>query len=268
MKTWTYKVYKGHNMLKKMNNSFKKLLIIIGLTTLSSQVMAQTEQERRLQAEKSEVWEPVPEIVSAPANKPPSDAIVLIGNNNTVKLWEGAKKPTMQWHYQNGELTVKAGTGDIKTKQKFCDVQLHIEWKTPVDVSDMQGQQRNNSGLFFQQRYEVQILDSFNNKTYPNGQAASIYKQTIPLVNAMRAPGQWQHYDIIYRAPRFKEQTLEQPGYITVMHNGVVVQNHVEIQGTTEWIGAPSYKAHGCAPLQLQDHGNKVSFRNMWVREL
>lgn len=257
-------------MLKKMktNKGLNTLLIMTVLSALSAQVIAQTEQERRLQAEKTEVWEPVPEIVNTPANMAPSDAMVLIGNNDTRSLWEGVKEPDMQWHYQNAELTVKAGTGDIKTKQSFCDVQLHIEWKTPVDVSGMQGQQRNNSGLFFQQRYEVQILDSFNNKTYPNGQAASIYKQTIPLVNAMRAPGQWQVYDIIYRAPRFNEQTLEQPGYITVMHNGVVVQNHVEIQGTTEWIGAPSYKAHGCAPLQLQDHGNKVSFRNMWVREL
>lgn len=255
-------------MLNKVNNNVNTLLIITVLTSLSSQAIAQTEQERRSQAEKTEVWEPVPEIVNAPANKPPSDAIVLIGNNATMNLWESAKETAMQWLYQNGELTVKAGTGDIKTKQDFCDIQLHIEWKTPMDVSGMQGQQRNNSGLFLQQRYEVQILDSFNNKTYPNGQAASIYKQTIPLVNAMRAPGQWQHYDIIYRAPRFNEQTLEQPGYITVIHNGVVVQNHVEIEGTTEWIGAPSYKAHGCAPLQLQDHGNKVSFRNMWVRKL
>ncbi|BCO17441.1 hypothetical protein KUC3_02980 [Alteromonas sp. KC3] len=112
------------------------------------------------------------------------------------------------------------------------------------------------------------MLDSFENKTYPNGQAASVYKQTIPLVNAMKAPGNWQTYDIIYKAPRFEGESLSSPGYVTVIHNGVVVQNHTEIQGTTEWIGAPKYKAHGCAPLQLQDHGNYVSFKNIWVREL
>ena len=109
---------------------------------------------------------------------------------------------------------------------------------------------------------------TYQNKTYPNGQAASVYKQTIPLVNATRPPGEWQEYDIIFTAPRFDGEALESPGYVTVIHNGVVVQNHVEIQGTTEWIGAPKYKAHGCAPIQLQDHDNLVSFRNIWLREL
>ena len=132
----------------------------------------------------------------------------------------------------------------------------------------MQGQQRNNSGVFLQQRYEVQILDSYANQTYPNGQAASIYKQAIPLVNAMRPAGEWQYYDIIYKAPRFANERLISPAFITVIHNGVLVQNHVEIEGKTEWIGPPSYEAHGCEPLQLQDHGNLVSFRNIWVREL
>jgi hypothetical protein len=122
--------------------------------------------------------------------------------------------------------------------------------------------------VFLQQRYEIQILDSYNNRTYANGQAGSVYKQTIPLANAMRAPGEWQVYDIIFQAPRFEGESLKKPGYVTVIHNGVLLQNHTEIQGSTEWIGPPSYKAHGCAPLQLQDHGNFVSFRNMWVREL
>ena len=132
----------------------------------------------------------------------------------------------------------------------------------------MEGQQRNNSGVFLQQRYEVQVLDSYESKTYANGQAASIYKQTIPLVNATRPPEQWQEYDIIFTAPRFDDETLKTPGYITVLHNGVVVQNHVEIQGKTEWIGEPSYEAHGCAPIQLQDHSNEVSFRNIWIRKI
>jgi hypothetical protein len=145
---------------------------------------------------------------------------------------------------------------------------LHFEWQVPQPSADMKGQQRNNSGIFFQQRYEVQVLDSYDNPTYSNGQAGSVYKQTIPLVNAMRPPQSWQVYDIIYQAPRFSGEKLTTPGYVTVLHNGVLVQNHTEIQGTTEWIGAPKYVAHDCAPLQLQDHGNLVSYRNMWVREL
>jgi hypothetical protein len=221
---------------------------------------------REQQAAKTEVWEPVPETVSFSKNNVPSDAIVLLGDN--LSAWEALKGGDASWSMQDGVLTVKPGAGDIKTKASFCDIQLHVEWMAPMPEEEMEGQQRNNSGIFLQQRYEVQVLDSFENKTYPNGQAASVYKQTIPLVNAMKAPGNWQTYDIIYKAPRFDGEDLSSPGYVTVIHNGVVVQNHTEIQGTTEWIGAPKYKAHGCAPLQLQDHGNYVSFKNIWVREL
>lgn len=219
------------------------------------------------QAEKTEVWTPVPAIVSALAGQVPSDAIVLIDSTN-LDQWESLKEGPAEWTLDNGKVTVTPGKGDIKTKQSFCDIQLHFEWQVPQPSADMKGQQRNNSGIFLQQRYEVQVLDSFNNPTYSNGQAGSVYKQTIPLVNAMRPPQTWQVYDIIYQAPRFSGEVLSTPGYVTVLHNGVLVQNHTEIQGTTEWIGAPKYAAHGCAPLQLQDHGNLVSFRNMWVREL
>lgn len=241
----------------------------LAMASLSSvaPVIAQEQLEPWQQAQKTEVWEPVPEVVAAPKDAPPSDAIVLIGNN-TEAQWQGVKQAGFPWTVDQGVLTVKPGSGDIKTKQDFCDIQLHLEWKTPVDVEGMEGQERNNSGLFFQQRYEIQILDSYENATYPNGQAASVYKQTIPLVNAMRPAGEWQSYDIIYTAPKFNADELVSPGFVTVIHNGVVVQNHTEIQGSTEWIGPPSYKAHGCAPLQLQDHGNLVSFRNMWVRPL
>lgn len=218
-------------------------------------------------AQQTEVWEPVPSIVSLDKGGMPSDAIPLFDGNSLDK-WVSLKGEANPWSLKNGEMIVKPGTGDIKTKQTFCDVQLHLEWKTPTKVEDMEGQQRNNSGIFFQQRYEIQILDSFDNKTYPNGQAASVYKQTIPLVNAMLPPGQWQTYDIIFNAPTFKGSELEKPAYITVIHNGVIVQNHVEIQGKTEWIGPPSYEPHGCEPFQLQDHGNLVSFRNIWVRKL
>ena len=237
-------------------------------TIFSAYSIAQKElKQREKLAQRSEVWEPVPMIVSAPNGQPPSDAIILF-NGSDLRAWQNLDGGEAPWSLQNGSFMVKPGSGDIKTKQSFCDIQFHIEWKTPNDVEGLQGQQRNNSGVFLQQRYEIQVLDSYNNPTYANGQAASIYKQSIPLVNVMRPAGQWQYYDIIYTSPRFNGTTLSEPAYVTVMHNGVLVQNHVEIQGKTEWIGAPSYKAHGCAPLQLQDHGNQVSFRNVWVREL
>ncbi|SEN33570.1 3-keto-disaccharide hydrolase [Halomonas caseinilytica] len=221
------------------------------------------------QAEKTEVWEPVPETVQAPADGVPSDATVLFDGTN-LDAWEAEDGGAAPWHVEGRAMTVKRGAGGIRTREDFCDVQLHLEWRTPEDTAGMDGQDRGNSGVFLQERYEIQVLDSYDNETYPNGQAASIYKQHIPLVNASRPPGEWQSYDIIYTAPRFDDAgELESPAYATVLHNGVLVQNHVEIQGTTEWIGAPSYdEAHGCAPLYLQDHDAAVSFRNIWVREL
>ena len=160
------------------------------------------------------------------------------------------------------------GTGAIRTRQAFGDCQLHIEWRTPAEVKG-EGQERGNSGVFLQERYEVQVLDSWNNRTYSNGQAASIYKQYIPLVNASRRPGEWQTYDIFFRAPRFTpDSTLVSPGYVTVVHNGVLVQDHVELKGVTVYRGAPFFEAHGPEPLMLQDHGTPVSYRNIWIREL
>lgn len=252
-----------------MQQSLLRLAVGLAATMgIAASASATNDQlSREQQAAKTEVWEPVPPVVSARANQPPSDAIVLF-NGDDLSAWESVEQGSAQWAVKDGVMTVKPGTGDIKTKQAFCDVQLHLEWQTPPDVEGLQGQERNNSGIFLQQRYEVQILDSFDNKTYPNGQAAAVYKQHIPLVNAMRPPGEWQTYDILFTAPTFDGDELTKPGYVTVLHNGVVVQHHVEIQGKTEWIGAPSYQAHGCAPLQLQDHSNPVSFRNIWVREL
>lgn len=221
------------------------------------------------QAQKTEVWEPVPAKVEAPADGVPSDAIVLFDGSD-LNEWEGENGGEPTWVLKGEAMTVARKKGGIRTKRSFCDVQLHLEWRAPEDIEGMDGQNRGNSGVFLQERYEVQVLDSYNNKTYPNGQAASIYKQHIPLVNASRPPGVWQSYDIIYQAPEFAESgELETPAYVTVLHNGVVVQNHVEIQGATEWIGEPSYdEAHGCAPLYLQDHDASVSYRNIWVREL
>lgn len=218
-------------------------------------------------AMETEVWEPVPPVVAAPPNVPPTDAIILFDGKN-LNQWLSLDGTPAKWKVAKKELTVVPKTGDIKTKESFCDVQLHLEWRSPRVVVG-EGQGRGNSGVFLQERYEVQILDSYKNETYPNGQAASVYKQSIPLVNVTRAPGEWQTYDIIFIAPRFDDNNeLLSPATVTVLHNGVLVQNHFELQGPTEWIGKPPYSAHGCAPLRLQDHGDQVSFRNIWIRNL
>jgi hypothetical protein len=166
-------------------------------------------------------------------------------------------------------MTVVPGSGSIVTRRGFGDIQLHIEWRAPAEI-ESEGQGRGNSGVYFMELYEIQVLDSYENSTYPNGQAGSIYKQHIPLVNASRGPGEWQTYDVIFTAPRFDaDGTLVSPAYITAFHNGVLIQNHAELRGPTEWIGEPEYKAHADrAPILLQDHGNPVSYRNIWVREI
>lgn len=260
-----------------MDKHFLPLTLSAVALWASACVLAENTNARELepwqQAKATEVWEPVPEAISAPENAAPSDAINLLAENNLAQ-WQSVKGGQLKWPLNHGVLTVAPGAGDIKTRDIFCDVQLHLEWRTPADIhgedgEPLVGQGRGNSGVFLQERYEIQLLDSFANPTYPNGQAASIYKQTIPLVNASRGPGQWQSYDIIFTAPRFNaEQQLVAPARITLLHNGVLVQNHVAVQGPTAWIGHPPYEAHGCAALQLQDHGNPVSFRNIWLRKL
>ncbi len=219
--------------------------------------------------EDSEVWDPEPAVVTPGIGAaPPSDAIVLLGRQEPSG-WRHTDGRELEWHFSDGVLTVVGGTGDIETVRSFGDVQLHVEWRTPV-VVDGDGQDRGNSGVFLQKRYEVQVLDSFDNRTYSNGQAASVYKQHIPLVNASRVPGEWQTYDIAFKAPTFDSAgALTSPAYVTVLHNGVLVQHDAEIQGETVFMGEPSYTAHPKAlPLMLQDHSNPVSFRNIWVREL
>lgn len=216
----------------------------------------------------TEVWEPVPPMVT-PGNgtAAPSDAIVLF-NGTDLSAWEDDSGHAARWKVADGAMTAAAGSGPIRTRRSFGDTQLHIEWRTPAEVKG-EGQERGNSGVFLQGRYEVQVLDSWDNRTYSNGQAASVYKQYIPLVNASRRPGEWQSYDIVFRAPRFTaDGSLERPGYVTVLHNGVLVQDHVELKGVTVYRGQPFYKAHGAEPLMLQDHGNPVSYRNIWIREL
>ena len=217
----------------------------------------------------TEVWEPEPVVVRpGAAGEPPADAIVLLGSGGADE-WRHADGRKVEWLVEGGVLTVAAGTGNIETVRPFGDVQLHLEWRAPARIEG-EGQGRGNSGLFLQKRYEVQILDSYDNRTYSNGQAASIYKQHIPLVNAMQPPGEWQSYDIVFTAPRFApDGALISPGYVTVLHNGVLVQNHVELLGRTVYLGQPAYAGHPPKqPLMLQDHGNPVSFRNIWVRHL
>lgn len=215
----------------------------------------------------TEVWEPVPpKVTPAEGNKAPSDAIVLFDGKD-LSNWSGKDGQEANWNIEGDAFTVVGGTGDIQTKEEFGDIQLHIEWRSPKEVQS-EGQGRGNSGIFLQGMYELQVLDSYESKTYSNGQAGSIYKQTIPLVNATKAPGEWQTYDVVYRAPKFEGEQLKEPATITVLHNGILIQDHTEIKGTTEYIGAPKVVAHGKGPLKLQDHGNPVSYRNIWVREL
>ncbi len=212
----------------------------------------------------TEVWSPVPPVVRpGESGAAPSDAIVLFDGTDLAE-W---REPL--WKVEEGAVTVAAKTGSLVTKRAFGDVQLHIEWRTPALVEG-EGQGRGNSGIFLMERYEVQVLDSYENATYVNGQAGSIYKQHSPLVNASRAPGEWQSYEIIFMAPRFRpDGNLERAATFTVLHNGVLIQNHVEVKGTTTYIGEPNYTTHAAkAPLALQDHGNPVSYRNIWVREL
>lgn len=216
----------------------------------------------------TEVWEPEPAIIDAGSvGRAPSDAIVLFDGTD-LSQWTG-RGDVAQWKVEDGAMTVAGRTGDISTRQSFGDVQLHIEWRTP-DVVSGEGQGRGNSGVFFMGRYELQVLDSYGNRTYSNGQAGSVYKQHIPLVNASRGPGEWQTYDIIFMAPRFaSDGSLQSPATLTALHNGVLIQNHVTLKGGTSFVDQPSYTAHPeKLPLRLQDHGNPVSYRNIWVREL
>lgn len=208
-----------------------------------------------------------PQVVT-PGEKPgdaPADAVILFDGKDT-SAWNKA------WDVKDGVMTIKGGSGSIETKEKFGSVQLHIEFATPAEVKGSD-QGRGNSGVFFGP-YEIQILDSYGNKTYFDGQCASIYKQRAPQVNVCRKPGEWQAYDIIFNRPVLKEvegkdPEVVRPAYVTVIQNGVLVINHHEIEGITFYDQPPVYKNHGeKLPISLQDHGNAVKFRNIWVREI
>jgi hypothetical protein len=212
-------------------------------------------------------WEkPVLVTPGVKPSDPPSDAIILF-NGKDMSAWD------KEWSIDNGELLCVPGKGDITTKRKFGSVQLHIEFATPAEVSDSEtGQGRGNSGVFFGS-YELQVLDSYENETYHDGQCASIYKQVPPLVNVCRKPGEWQSYDVIFNRPELKIENdvvyVIRPGYITVFQNGVLVINHHQLLGTTFFHRPPVYEAHEPKlPIRLQDHGNNIRFRNIWVREI
>jgi len=209
---------------------------------------------------------PRPRVVTPGAGAgAPSDAIVLF-DGTSLDAWSSDGGPA-KWALEDGALVVN-GTGSIRTRESFGDVQLHLEFATPAEVvSASQG--RGNSGVFFLERYEVQVLDSFDNVTYADGQAGALYGQFPPLVNASLPPGQWQTYDIVFRAPVFEEGRLVRPARATVFHNGVLVQDAQELIGATAHKTVATYVAHAPeAPLMLQDHGNPVRYRNVWIRRL
>jgi hypothetical protein len=200
--------------------------------------------------------------------RPPSDAIVLFDGKD-LSHWRSRKNGPAGWTIEEGALVIKPGAGEILSKDEFGDCQLHLEFAAPMPPRG-RDQGRGNSGVMLFGRYELQVLDSFQNLTYADGQAAAIYGQYPPLVNAAREPGQWQIYDIIFTAPRFKEDgTLESPAFVTMLHNGVLVHNHTSLLGPMAFRAQPEYKPHGPkGPILLQDHGNPVRFRNIWVREI
>lgn len=259
-----------------------QILHSLALVTLAATTAALVAQQpAKPKPEDTEVWTPVPKIVTpgATPTAPPSDAIVLFDGKNQDE-WVSAQDHTpAKWVISGDILTVSkaAGVGNIETKRKFKDYQLHIEWRIPENISGS-GQARGNSGVFLASTgtgddgYELQVLDSYNNTTYVNGQAASIYKQSPPLVNPNRKPGEWQSYDIVWTAPTFSpDGSVKTPAFVTVLFNGVLVQNHFELKGQTLYVGKPFYKAYESAPIKLQAHGDKsepLSFRNIWVREL
>jgi len=228
-----------------------------------------TDLKAQMKPEETEDWSRKPPVVTpGKLNQPPSDAIVLYSGAKDITNWTRANGEPAGWNADSC-LTVVPKTGSIITRQSFGSCQLHVEWKTPSEVSGS-GQGRGNSGILLMGKYELQVLDSYENETYYNGQAGSLYKQYSPLVNASLGPGKWQTYDIVFTAPRFNDKgELLQPAYFTVFHNGVLIQNHVGLRGPTEYIGIPLYKAHEeKLPLMLQEHRNPVSYRNIWIREL
>jgi hypothetical protein len=257
---------------------FSSLLASAALIAMTAPLFAQTPAKPK--PEETEIWEPVPKVVTpgATCGAAPSDAIVLFDGKNLDEWVTNKDKSPAKWDVANGVMTVnKSGGGNIETKRSFTNYQLHVEWKVPTSITGS-SQARGNSGVFLASTgpgddgYELQVLDSYENKTYVNGMAGSLYKQAIPLANPTRKPGEWQTYDIVWTAPTFNaDGSVKTPAYATVLFNGVLVENHFELKGQTLYIGKPLYKAYTSAPIKLQAHGDKsepISFRNIWIREL
>ncbi len=244
------------------------ILIFLGGVYLNGQTAKQ-------EVEKWKVHDPdrpLPPVVDpGPAGKPvpaPSDAIILFDGKD-LSQWTDGKGQSARWKVENAYMEVVAKTGAIRTKQNFGDCQLHVEWASPVLVKG-EGQDRGNSGVFLMNIYEVQVLDCYDNKTYADGMTAALYAQYPPLVNACRPPGEWQTFDIIFRRPRFDDKgNLISPAWMTVFHNNILVHNNAELIGPTVHKARPPYNAHpDRLPISLQDHGNPVRFRNIWIRDL
>ena len=251
--------------------------LILSTTFLLSTIFVVKAQQPK--PEETETWKPVPKVVT-PGKRPgdaPSDAIILFDGKNLDQWVQNNDGSPAKWDIIDSVLTVNKKYGSIETKQKFNNYQLHIEWREPEDIQGS-GQGRGNSGVFLASLgkgdpgYELQVLDPYNNETYVNGMAGSIYKESTPLVNPGRKPGEWQVYDVVWTAPTFNDDgSLKTPARVTVLFNGVLVQNNFELIGPTLYIGKPQYKAHGPSPIKLQAHGDAskpISFRNIWVREL
>ncbi|MDB5138066.1 MAG: hypothetical protein JWP37_4669 [Mucilaginibacter sp.] len=254
-----------------------KYKIILAALMAGSFFMAKAQEKAK--PEDTETWDPIPKVVT-PGNTfrdAPSDAIVLFDGKNLDEWVQADDQSAAKWNVKGDILTVNKQYGNIETKHKFTNYQLHLEWRVPASITGS-GQARGNSGVFLASLgkgdagYELQVLDSYNNKTYVNGMAGSIYKQAIPLANPGRKPGEWQTYDVIWTAPVFNaDGSVKSPAKATVFFNGVLVENNFELKGPTLYIGKPEYKAHGAAPIKLQAHGDKsepLSYRNIWVREL
>ncbi len=261
-----------------MNRMQRPACALAALAVLgASSVLAQTAPAPR--PEDTEQWTPVPPVVTPGRtdSAPPSDAIVLFDGSN-LDQWVNTKdKAPAGWTVADGVVTVNKQAGNIETRRRFRNYQLHLEWRVPENVVGS-GQGRGNSGVFLASTgpgdagYELQILDSYNNATYVNGQAGSLYKQHAPLVNAMRKPGDWQTYDVVWTAPVFAaDGKVSAPARVTVFHNGVLIQKDAVLAGETLYIGKPFYRPYSTAPIKLQAHGDPsppLSFRNIWVREL
>jgi len=263
-------------MIRYSLRSWLQFSLVVGPLLMIGDTHAQNNpQAWRIPWKVSDYNRPHPQVITPgtesnqqQAGKPPSDAIVLFDGKD-LSAWASSRGGPAKWTLKQGHMETGNNAGDIVTRQAFGDCQLHVEWATPTPPKG-EDQGRGNSGVYLMSLYEIQVLDSFENCTYADGQAAAIYAQYPPLVNASRPPGQWQSYDVIFHGPRFdKEGGLRRTARVTLFHNGVLVQDHVELTGPTDYMKRPPYRPHPeKMPLLLQDHGNPVSFRNIWVREI